>query len=58
DRDGLTAALARNVRPDAGAWLEAPLLADYVIDAGNQLATQPSDSIVSGTLVFPVAKGD
>jgi cytochrome b pre-mRNA-processing protein 3 len=56
DRDGLTAALARNVRPDAGAWLEAPLLAGYVIDACNQLAAQPSDSIVSGTLAFPAAK--
>src|SRR5438128_10212077 len=30
DRDGLTAALARNIRPDAGVWPEAPQLALYV----------------------------
>ncbi|TGS35672.1 ubiquinol-cytochrome C chaperone, partial [bacterium M00.F.Ca.ET.180.01.1.1] len=29
DRAALAAALARNVRPDAGEWPEAPLLASY-----------------------------
>jgi cytochrome b pre-mRNA-processing protein 3 len=57
DRDGLTAALARNVRPDVGAWPEASLLANYVTDACNQLAAQTPESIVSGALAFPVAKG-
>ena len=57
DRGGLTAALARNVRPDAAAWPEASLLALYVTDACNQLATQRSESIVSGTVTFPVANG-
>ncbi|RUW61799.1 ubiquinol-cytochrome C chaperone family protein [Mesorhizobium sp. M7A.F.Ca.US.008.03.1.1] len=56
DREGLTAALARNVRPDAGAWPEASLLANYVTDARNHLAAQTSESIVSGTLTFPAAK--
>ncbi|ESZ27667.1 MULTISPECIES: ubiquinol-cytochrome C chaperone family protein [unclassified Mesorhizobium] len=56
DHEGLTAALARNVRPDAGAWLEASLLANYVTDARSHLAAQTSESIVSGTLTFPAAK--
>jgi cytochrome b pre-mRNA-processing protein 3 len=56
DRDGLIAALSRNVRPDA-AWPEASLLAHYVTDARDFLAAQPSESIVSGTVTFPVASG-
>ncbi|MDF3155759.1 ubiquinol-cytochrome C chaperone family protein [Mesorhizobium sp. XAP10] len=56
DHEALTAALARNVRPDAGAWLEASLLANYVTDARNHLVAQTSESIVSGTLTFPAAK--
>lgn len=56
DREALAAALARNVRPDAGAWPQAPLLAAYVADASRQLAAQPAESIVSGTVVFPLAK--
>ena len=55
DRAALAAALARNIRPDAGAWPEAPLLADYVLEASRQLAAQPSESIVAGKVVFPVA---
>lgn len=58
DRDGLTAALARNVRPDAGDWPEASQLAAYVTDACNQLAAQPSESIASGTVTFPTATAD
>jgi len=56
DGDALAAALARNVRPDAGAWPQALPLASYVIDAARQLEAQPSESILSGTVVFPVAK--
>lgn len=55
DRAALAAALARNVRPDAGEWPEAPLLASYASAASGQLAAQPTESIVSGTVVFPVA---
>ncbi|CDX11197.1 conserved hypothetical protein [Mesorhizobium sp. ORS 3324] len=55
DRAALGAALARNVRPDAGEWPEAPLLAGYVCEASRQLAAQPSESIAAGTVAFPVA---
>ncbi|QPC93556.1 ubiquinol-cytochrome C chaperone family protein [Mesorhizobium sp. INR15] len=55
DIDGLTAALTRNVRPDAGAWPQAARLALYVVDADRHLAAQPSESIVSGTVTFPSA---
>jgi cytochrome b pre-mRNA-processing protein 3 len=56
DRDGLVAALSRNVRPDV-AWPEASLLARYVTDARDRLAAQPSESIVAGIVTFPVANG-
>ncbi|WP_256750788.1 ubiquinol-cytochrome C chaperone family protein [Mesorhizobium sp. Mes31] len=58
DHDGLTAALARNVRPDAGAWPEAPRLALYVTDAARHLGAQPTESILSGTVTFPAAKAE
>jgi len=58
DHDGLTVALARNVRPDAGSWPEASRLASYVAEACRQLAAQPSESIVSGTVAFPLARED
>jgi len=54
DRDALAAALARNVRPDAGVWPQATLLASYVVDVDRRLVAQPTESIVSGTLAFPV----
>jgi len=56
DGDALATALARNVRPDAGAWPQALPLASYVIDAARRLEAQPSESILSGTVAFPVAK--
>ncbi|OHV87969.1 ubiquinol-cytochrome C chaperone family protein [Mesorhizobium sp. ORS 3428] len=55
DRVALGMALARNVRPNAGEWPEAPLLAGYVAEASRQLAAQPSESIVAGKVSFPVA---
>ncbi|TGQ53742.1 ubiquinol-cytochrome C chaperone [Mesorhizobium sp. M1C.F.Ca.ET.193.01.1.1] len=55
DRAALAAALARNVRPDAGEWPEAPQLASYVSAASRQLTAQPSESIVAGAVTFPVA---
>ncbi|TGQ73170.1 MAG: ubiquinol-cytochrome C chaperone [Mesorhizobium sp.] len=53
DHEGLTAALTRNVRPDAVSWPEASRLADYVTEARNHLAGQPSESIVAGAVTFP-----
>lgn len=55
DRAALAAALARNIRPDAESWPEAPLLANYVCEASRQLGQQPSESIVAGKVTFPVA---
>ncbi|WP_027167948.1 ubiquinol-cytochrome C chaperone family protein [Mesorhizobium sp. WSM3224] len=55
DRVALAAALARNVRPDDGPWPQAPLLAAYVCGASQKLVAQPTESIVAGTAVFPVA---
>ncbi|MBZ9673346.1 ubiquinol-cytochrome C chaperone family protein [Mesorhizobium sp. ES1-3] len=57
DHDGLTAALARNVRPDADAWPEASRLAGYVASASRQLSAQPTESIAAGTVAFPEANG-
>ncbi|TKB85373.1 MAG: ubiquinol-cytochrome C chaperone, partial [Mesorhizobium sp.] len=58
DHDALAAALARNVRPDAGAWPQASQLALYAADASRQLTEQPTESIVSGTVAFPVANSE
>ncbi|TIP36237.1 MAG: ubiquinol-cytochrome C chaperone [Mesorhizobium sp.] len=57
DDDGaaLAVALARNVRPDAGEWPEASLLANYVGAATGQLAAQPTESIMAGVVAFPAA---
>ncbi|AZO08308.1 MULTISPECIES: ubiquinol-cytochrome C chaperone family protein [unclassified Mesorhizobium] len=55
DRAALAAALARNVRPDAGPWPQASSLAAYVSEASRQLAGQSTESIVAGTLAFPTA---
>ncbi|OBQ80537.1 ubiquinol-cytochrome C chaperone family protein [Mesorhizobium sp. WSM3873] len=57
DDDGaaLAAALARNVRPDAGEWPEASLLANHVGAATGQLAAQPTESIMAGVVAFPAA---
>ncbi|TIS72586.1 MAG: ubiquinol-cytochrome C chaperone, partial [Mesorhizobium sp.] len=45
-----------NVRPDTGAWPQATHLAGYVADVSKRLAEQATESIVSGTVAFPVAK--
>ena len=57
DRVARAAALTRHVRPDAGSWPKAPLLADYVCEACQKLAAQPTESIVAGTAAFPAAGG-
>ena len=53
DRPAMTAALARNVRPEVAEWPEAAALADYVFEANRTLADQPSGDICSGKLTFP-----
>lgn len=53
DYAALTAALARNVRPDAKDWPEAPALAAYVFEANRSLARQSSQDICAGKLEFP-----
>ncbi|TKB05317.1 MAG: ubiquinol-cytochrome C chaperone, partial [Mesorhizobium sp.] len=58
DHYALAAALARNVRPDAGAWPQASQLALYAADASRQLTEQLTESIVSGTVAFPVANSE
>src|SRR5689334_8387476 len=55
DKEALAAALARNILPEAAVWPQAPLLAAYVADAARHLATQPAESIASGTVTFPAA---
>lgn len=56
DRAALAAALARNIRPDAGDWPQAGELADYACAANAALAGQASETIRSGVVSFPVAK--
>jgi cytochrome b pre-mRNA-processing protein 3 len=55
DREALSAALARNVRPDVPAWPEAAAVADYVLQADAALAAQPTGDILSGKIEFPVS---
>lgn len=54
DGEALRAALARNIRPDAGSWPESAQLADYVREADRVLAGQDSETIRSGSVSFPV----
>lgn len=55
DKAALTAALARNVRPDAAEWPQAAALAGYVIEADGHLAAQDTAAIAGGRLDFPAA---
>jgi cytochrome b pre-mRNA-processing protein 3 len=54
DSEALTAALSRNIRPDAASWPEANRLADYVLGAVNMLAAQDSETIRAGRVSFPI----
>ena len=56
DREALAAALARNIRPDAAAWPQSAELAAYVAGADSMLALQGSETIRSGSIVFPVPR--
>lgn len=55
DRAALTAALARNVRPDLAEWPQARELAVYVEAAHLRLAEQDLAGFLAGTLAFPAA---
>jgi len=55
DKTDLAAALSRNVRPDVADWPETSDMAAYVLRAREALATQSSDAICLGELVFPAA---
>ncbi len=57
DLPALTAALARNVRPDSPAWPQAEHLAGYVSDAAAMLAAQPVGTLLDATVQFPAAGG-
>jgi len=52
NREELTAALARNIRPDVVGWNFAPALADYVMSASAALSRQPADEICAGKVSF------
>jgi cytochrome b pre-mRNA-processing protein 3 len=56
DRDGLAAALKRNVAPGRAEWDGAGPLADYVFRAHEDLAGQPVSELLTGALRFPVAQ--
>lgn len=55
DREALSAALTRNVRPDSREWKEAWLLADYVLAADRLLAEQSDEAICAGRVTYPLA---
>jgi cytochrome b pre-mRNA-processing protein 3 len=49
----LTAALARNIRPEAKEWPHAGELAAYVIFAAEALRRQPTGDICDGRVAYP-----
>ena len=57
DRNGLAAAIARNVFPDSPTTASASRLADYAIAAVASLAAAPFDDLGKGVMAFPDAAG-
>jgi cytochrome b pre-mRNA-processing protein 3 len=55
DETALVGALGRNIGPDVQDWPEVTHLASYIMSVVKSLASQPSDVICAGKLVFPVA---
>jgi cytochrome b pre-mRNA-processing protein 3 len=53
DWSSLSAALSRNVRPESADWIEADLLAGYVMAANQRLSEQAVEGILAGKLQFP-----
>jgi cytochrome b pre-mRNA-processing protein 3 len=56
DAAAFAAALARNVRPEAGEWPEAAALAAYAEQASRMLAGQASEAICAGSIGFPAPR--
>lgn len=56
DAAALAAALARNVRPEAGEWPEAAALAGYAEHACRMLAGQAPEAICAGSIAFPLPR--
>lgn len=56
DADALSAALTRNVRPDATEWPEAGALAAHALAMHAALGRQPLDAILSGEVDLPDAE--
>ncbi len=52
DAAALAAALARNIRPDAPGWADAPLLAAYVERASVALAAEDDAALLAGRIAF------
>jgi cytochrome b pre-mRNA-processing protein 3 len=53
DGSALSAALARNIRPETPEWPEVALLATYVMEANSALAAQSVEEIAAGRVEFP-----
>ena len=58
NREELTAALARNIRPETASWRHASALAAYVMSAAEALSHQPAAEICAGKVVFPPPEAD
>ncbi|MCO5159537.1 MAG: ubiquinol-cytochrome C chaperone [Mesorhizobium sp.] len=56
DQTALTAAVARNVRPETPEWPQAESLAAYLQAVSDDLATQRLDDLLSGEVRFLPAK--
>jgi cytochrome b pre-mRNA-processing protein 3 len=57
DAVALTAALARNVRPDLAGWTGAEPLAAYVMAANSGLRAQATPEFLAARITFPEAGG-
>lgn len=57
DVPALTAAIARNVRPDSPNWPEAEDLAAYVVAAASLLDAKPVDRLMDAEIPFPATGG-
>ena len=57
DREGLMAALSRNIMPQRNSpWPQVGHLASYIERASESLASQPEAELLAGRIQFPVAE--
>jgi cytochrome b pre-mRNA-processing protein 3 len=56
DKAALSAALARNVRPQDADWAHSSPLAGYVVEAAALLSQTSDDDLLKGAAVFPSAQ--